>query len=444
MTTAVLELRDLRVSFGERTILDGIDLAVGPGQITVITGPGGAGKSTLLRTICGENEGNPSMTVEGQVQYRGQRPESSHQPVLVEQTPAKMMRSVFELIASHTPDRALLTRQQLRDRLCDQLNTMRAGRLVEQLDESLIELAAVDRRLAMLVAGVVRDPAVLCVDEPTAGLDDEDAEQVLELLRLQADHRAILWVTHHQRRARSIADRVALLAGGRICEKAQVDQFFDAPVTPEARSFVRSGSCTIASPDARPEELAPQFRQANGSQQKLDDVVLLEPGDEQTSAKPSAPSARRGPIGFHWMRPGQLAGTPMPGAMRPIEEDLAALQRVGVTVLVTLTMEPLPLEPLQPLSMQNLHVPMPDMGVPTLEKAAECCWVVSEYLDRDETVAFHCRAGIGRTGTMLAVYEIWDGMSADDAFAAARSVHRRWIQSQRQKRFLTEFEQWLE
>ncbi|MFW5967512.1 MAG: fused DSP-PTPase phosphatase/NAD kinase-like protein, partial [Persicimonas sp.] len=342
------------------------------------------------------------------------------------------------------PDRSTLTRREFRSRLRDRLQEMRAPQLVDRLDDSLLDLGPVDRRLAMLSAGVFEQPALLCVDEPTAGLEDEDAEGLIDFLRLQAERRSVLLVTHHQRRARSIANRVALLAGGTICERAPVDEFFDAPKTEQARSFVRTGSCTVASPDARPEELAPGYRDGADSGDDGSEVVLLKSSDEGAEPVPAAPSARRGPTGFHWMRPGELAGTPMPGAMRPIEEDLEALRRVGVTVLVTLTLQPLHEEAVGSYGIINLHVPIVDMGVPSVREAAELCRTVDEYLDDGEVVAFHCRAGIGRTGTMLAIQEIWDGMTAEQAFEAARSVHRRWIQSRRQREFLSEFEQWLE
>ena len=443
MSTPVLSLRNFGVSFGDRTVIERVNMEVRPREIVVLIGPGGAGKSTLLRTICGDNDGHRSMEIRGEVKYLGDQLDGGERPVLIEQTPDKMMDSLFEFLASHTPDRSTLTRREFRTRLCRRLEEMWAADLVERLDEPLIELGPADRRLAMLSAGVFEETALLCVDEPTAGLDDDDAERLLDFLRLQAERRSVLMVTHHQRRARAAADRVALLAGGKICERAPSHNFFDDPETPEARSFVGTGSCTVASPDARPEELAPDYRRRD-TDDDAEQVVLLESANTDRDVAAAAPSARRGPIGFHWMRPGRLAGTPMPGAMRSIEDDLAALERVGVSVLVTLTMQSLAQKELQAFDIGHLHVPIVDMGVPTMEDAAECCRKVSERLDDDEVVAFHCRAGIGRTGTMLAIYEIWEGMSADDAFEAARSVHRRWIQSQRQRIFLSEFEQWLE
>ncbi|MFW5968635.1 MAG: ATP-binding cassette domain-containing protein, partial [Persicimonas sp.] len=104
MTTPVLVLDNYRVSFGDRTVIDGVDLRVRPHEIMVLTGPGGAGKSTLLRTICGLNDGHRSMQIEGAAEYRGARLGVGPRPVLVEQTPTAMMSSVFEFLASHTPD----------------------------------------------------------------------------------------------------------------------------------------------------------------------------------------------------------------------------------------------------------------------------------------------------------------------------------------------------
>ncbi len=153
-----------------------------------------------------------------------------------------------------------------------------------------------------------------------------------------------------------------------------------------------------------------------------------------------AKSAYFGPNNFCWLIPGLLGGTPRPGIFKPPHRDLAALQRVNTRLLVTLT------EEYQPDEAQNtahdidtLYVPIPDLAPPTPEQAKAICRTVSEYVERGEAVVFHCHAGKGRTGTLLAAMLIWAGKSAEEAIVETRKRNPQWIESDSQIEFLKAF-----
>ncbi len=446
MSSLVLSLRDFNVQLGDHLILAGVDLDVGKQEVLVLLGPGGAGKSTLLRTICGLNDGHKAIETGGLCEYLGAPVGERQRPTLVEQSPRMMIADVFTYLAEDYPDRSSYTRTELKRRLADELKALGVGEFAEQFDTELLSLSLVERRLLMLARSAMRKPCLLCVDEPTAGLEDDKAQRILEFLEAQKKERAVLMVTHNQRHGREIGDYTALLAGGQIHEHLPTEEFFFNPQTKLAQSFIRTGSCTVASPDARPEELEASYRENPPSPRRETPVELPSPqldAHNQVSQQ-RAKSESLGPYGFHWMRPGELAGTPMPGVVRSLPEDLKALRRVDVTLLVTLTLERLSSDVFADSGIDNIHFPIVDMHPPSVEAAAELFQVIDERLAQGDVIAFHCQAGIGRTGTMLAAYEIWQGMSAEEAFHAARWVHSRWIQSAAQKRFLTEFEQWLE
>jgi atypical dual specificity phosphatase len=122
-----------------------------------------------------------------------------------------------------------------------------------------------------------------------------------------------------------------------------------------------------------------------------------------------------------------------------LEYDLAALQRVGITVLVSLTTQPVDPAALDEYSIKGIAFPIKDMGVPTIDSAMELCEQVGELTEQGEAIAMHCKAGMGRTGTMLVAQLIWEGESALDALEAARSIEPRWVQSEAQVAFLEEF-----
>ena len=163
-------------------------------------------------------------------------------------------------------------------------------------------------------------------------------------------------------------------------------------------------------------------------------------GDAEGQACTAAPSAYFGPRGFCWLVPGRLGGAAKPGLFKPIEHDLEALQRVGTRLLVTLTDEWEP-EPARfvPYGIESLYMPVPDRGAPSPAQARELCLRAAAAMNRGEAVVYHCRAGRGRTGTMLAAQLIHGGASAENAIAQVRAANPYWIESDAQIAMLHAF-----
>jgi atypical dual specificity phosphatase len=215
-----------------------------------------------------------------------------------------------------------------------------------------------------------------------------------------------------------------LIAGGYVQEEQPIPRFFDAPVSAVAQEFARSGTCTVANPGTPPEH--------------LDESVP--PPKALPTAALNHSGAASGPRGFLWLKQGRLAGTPLPGVYFEMEYDLKALQRVGITTLVTLTETALDESRLAPFGLKSVWEPIPDMTAPTVEQAVRLCRTIDRLHARGEVVAVHCRAGMGRTGTVLAAHLVWEGYDALKALETVRSIEPRWVQSQVQVAFLKEFE----
>lgn len=449
MDSLVLMLNSLTVWIGERLILSGVDLALERGKCLVLMGPGGGGKSTLMRTICGVDRESHLIQVGGQAHYLGAsilRDAVAARPAFVEQKLSMMSATAFELLSSRYPERERYTREDLRRRLRHELDALGEGALARHFDTELLALSPCERRLLTLVAAVLPDPELLCADEPMARLSEEDSQRILRFLTTQKQKRSLFLTTHNQRYARQIADYTAILAEGTIHECTLTESFFRAPYTRVAQEFIRSGSCTVDSPQADPRQLSPAYL-ARQSPWASKGTPALQERQTRAAARPApgnVPSESRGPYGFHWMRPGRLAGTPMPGIVRPIEEDLGSLKRMNITALVSLTEIPLDSETLKPYAIDLIHFPIVDMHPPQLQAAGAFCARIQRRLAQGDVIAFHCRAGIGRTGTMLAAFEVFEGLGAEDAFSRARQIHPRWIQSELQHQFLNKFERWLE
>jgi atypical dual specificity phosphatase len=426
-TEPVLSLRNFGAAFGERVILSDITLELPSTGIFVLLGPGGTGKSTLLRTLAGANAANPSLRTWGDVRFAGRPLGENGLPVLVSQSARLMIASVFDHVINDFPDRRTLTPLQQRDLACELLLCGDLAHLIPHLDEPVVKLTlGVQRQLAMLRL-LAANPPLIFVDEPTTDLDEVHSERLLTFIQRESEARAVLVVLHNQAHARRLSGQVALLAGGVIREIQPIPDFFDTPRSSFAKEFVRNGYCLAPAPDAKPEEL-----------------------EAGTDAPPPLPDSARnfvsdyfGPRGFLWLKKGMLAGTPRPGIVVDIDQDLQALQRVGVTVLVSLTQTPMDATVLQSYGIRNVASPIPDMHAPPVHQALEICRDVEANMRAGEVVAVHCRAGLGRTGTVLACYLIWEGCNALDALESVRRVEPKWVQSDKQAAFLEEFDRFL-
>jgi len=152
--------------------------------------------------------------------------------------------------------------------------------------------------------------------------------------------------------------------------------------------------------------------------------------------------AALGPHGFAWLLEGQLAGTPRPGFVLDAECDLQDLQQAGITRLISLTEFPVDAAQAAAHGIRCACSPVRDMGAPSLPQARRLCLDIDAYRAAGEVVAVHCRAGLGRTATVLAAYWIWlEGgrVGADKALARVRSMQPAMVQSREQVDFLRRF-----
>lgn len=423
MSSAILTLQGFGVAFGEKVVLSNVSLQVPERQPTVLLGPSGTGKSTLLRTLAGFNDANPNMRTWGEARFEGRVIGEGERPAMVAQSARLMMASVLENIVHELPERQSLTPAQQRELAKRLLADAGLQELVARLDEPVIHLSLAQQRHLAIMRLAASGTRLLFMDEPTTGLDDEEAARLLDYIRAESSRRAMLVVLHNLAHARRLGGQTALLAGGMVQEEGPCETFFTTPQSAAAKSFVRTGSCSVPAPDADPETLDPDTPPPPPIPKEATEYV----------------SDSFGPRGFLWLKKGQLAGTPRPGIVHDIDYDLKALQRVGVTCLVTLTERAPEVEEMKQYDIANIWSPIPDMHAPSMTQAAGICREIEGKLQQGEVVAVHCRAGLGRTGTILATYLIWEGAEALTALETVRRVEPRWVQSEDQVAFLERF-----
>lgn len=467
--TPVLELEGFGVAFAARTILLDVSLSIPAQGCTVLLGPSGTGKSTLIRTLAGLNDANSSMRNWGRAIYRGVPLCPARRPAIVTQKAYLLMATVQDNMIAKLPHRSSLTRVLQIEHVRDFLLQNGQEVLADKLTMPVIDLPLHEQRIIAILRQALPAPALLMVDEPTVKMSPEGAQAVLATLEILARSRAVLMVSHHLAQTRQIAGKVILLADGVVQESAAKDDFFLRPQTVAAQHYVRTGSCpesgisgqsteTDADADAAPPVRSePPPKPPVEQTRALLEVVAVTPSTagpapapaleswqrlQHLQPSPAAKSAFCGPRGFVWLIGGKVAGTPFPGILRSVHQDLQALRNAGITRLISLTETPFDAALAANYDIQCTAVPMPDMHAPSLEDAWFLCHAIDRYLQNGETVAVHCKAGLGRTGTVLGLYWIWlqaGQVSGEAAMKYVRQQEAGMIQSLAQENFLKEF-----
>ncbi|WP_198139638.1 phosphatase domain-containing putative toxin [Ralstonia sp. A12] len=437
MSASAIQLLGFSLSFGRGAVLDRLNLSVPSHGCTVLLGPSGTGKSSLLYCLAGRLDGHPHVRLDGEARYFGKALKNGHRPALVEQKPHLLVQSVRESLVSLWPRRDSLNYVQQTKQLVQALCSWQLYALADKLDTCVIELALHEQRMVAILRKWLAEPGLLMVDEPTAELSDIAAAEVLALINRLKRERPILVVSHHLQQTRQLADHVLLLASGCLQEASTCSSFFEHPRSEATRQFIRTGSCPELARDTA------ELENAFG--------CGLRPTESQDTPprRQLAHSVGRGPEGFVWLLPGQLAGTPWPGAFHPQEHDLQALRDTGVTRLLSLTEAPFSEQVASAYGLKVAFEPIPDRTPPTITQAERLCRHIDAWLQAQDAVAVHCHAGLGRTGTVLAAYLLWrergQALTPDASMALQRVRRLRWgmVQTHTQERFLFQFAQRL-
>ena len=200
-----VSIRGLRKAFGARTVLDGIDLEIAPGEFVALLGRSGCGKSTLLRVLAGLDT-----EISGDVQVSGAVSIAFQQPRLLP------WRKVWRNIALglHQPDGRSVA-----------LKALAEVRLPDHADAWPLTLSGGEAQRVSLARALVREPDVLLLDEPFGALDALTRLAMHHLVEdLWIKHQpAVLLVTHDVDEALLLADRVVVLDEGRIVATHHVD-----------------------------------------------------------------------------------------------------------------------------------------------------------------------------------------------------------------------------
>jgi atypical dual specificity phosphatase len=142
---------------------------------------------------------------------------------------------------------------------------------------------------------------------------------------------------------------------------------------------------------------------------------------------------------FSWLIEGKLAGSALPGGDKRIEEDLRFLSDQGIKAIVSLTRKELDPQLLHLYNFRHKHLPTEDFSSPSSEQIDKGIHFIEKRIWHNEPVLVHCRAGYGRTGTLLACYLVFRGMNASQAIAEVRRARPGSIEVKEQIRAVQEY-----
>lgn len=245
----ILEMRNIKKTFGDLEVLRDINLNVSRGEVVAIIGPSGGGKSTLLRcatTLEKVDSGKIVIAGDTLCDTPGEQAVYADKKMLLE------IRSKFGLVFQnfnlfpHFSVRRNITEALIHvhkknkaeaDSICDSL--LKKMGLSEKADSYPCNLSGGQQQRVSIARALAANPEIIFFDEPTSALDPELTKGVLSVIRdLAQEHMTMVIVTHEMSFARDVADRIVFMDGGVIVEEGNAYDLVTNPQEERTKAFL--------------------------------------------------------------------------------------------------------------------------------------------------------------------------------------------------------------
>jgi ABC-2 type transport system ATP-binding protein len=240
-----IRVRDLRKSYGTNEAVRGVDFDVEEGEVFGFLGPNGAGKTTIVEILEGYRQRSAGdVEVLGHDPARGERALRQRIGIVLQETGVERflkVAEVLELYCGYYPH----------PRPVDELLALTG--LEPKRNDIVKELSGGQRRRLDLALGLAGDPELVFLDEPTTGFDPTARREAWEVIRnLRSLGKTIFLTTHYMDEAQVLADRVAVISGGRIVAEGPPNRLAGRDSATEIRFSLPDGSPPGALPDLGP------------------------------------------------------------------------------------------------------------------------------------------------------------------------------------------------
>ena len=282
---ADLRVEGLHKCFGEVTAVDGLTLDVASGELIVLLGPSGAGKTTTLRLVAGLERADAGHVDIGGVDVTTMPPAARDVTFVFQQYSLYPHLNVFDNLAF--PLRSPLrphSEVQIRDKVVEVAKLLRID---DKLKNPATQLSGGQMQRVAIGRALVRSPALYLMDEPLSSLDAKLRNDLrLELKRIQQDLGAtMLYVTHDQIEAMTLASRIGVLEQGRLVQLGTPQQIYEEPASATVAMRLGSPRINLLPRAALPGLPAPERAASVGVRAEQARLHVPDPGARAVHAK---------------------------------------------------------------------------------------------------------------------------------------------------------------
>jgi len=250
----VIDVINLEKHFGDKNVLDGINVKINKGDIVCVIGPSGSGKSTFLRCLnCMEDPTG------GQIIFNGVDIADFSVDINIHRRKMGMVFQHFNLFNNKTvienimlapvhvqcqelkksKNKTTTKKQIIAEARENAMNLLKRIGLEDKADVYPSTLSGGQKQRVAIVRALAMNPDVILFDEPTSALDPEMVGEVLDLMKAVAEEGiTMVIVTHEMGFAKEVANRILFLDEGKILEEATPAEFFANPKTARAKEFL--------------------------------------------------------------------------------------------------------------------------------------------------------------------------------------------------------------